>query len=90
MGGYAGENNIIREAHEMARDSMTGIKFRIINLWGNHNIIVEDAFVEFYHNNGTLTSKGNCLLVWKKEEDKWRIFRDCINQTKNRRIYIEK
>jgi len=40
------------------------------------NIIVEDVFVEFYHANGTLVSKGNSLFVWKKEEDEWRIFRD--------------
>ena len=62
--------------HELVRDSITDIKFKIINIWGNENIIVEDAYVEFYHLNGTLVSKGNSLFVWKKESDKWRIFRD--------------
>ncbi len=47
-----GRNSIITEAHEMFRDSITGMSFRIINLWGNDDIIVEDAFVEFYHSNG--------------------------------------
>ena len=71
-----GRNSIITEVHEMFRDSITGMSFRIINLWGNDDIIVEDAYVEFYHSNGTLASKGNALLVWKKEVDTWRIFRD--------------
>lgn len=78
-----GRNSIIREVHEMYRDSITGMSFRIINLWGNATIIVEDAYVEFYHTNGTLVSKGNALLVWKKEADVWRIFRDVYKPDKN-------
>ena len=77
-----GRNSIITEVHEMFRDSITGMNFKIINLWGNGNIIVEDAFVEFYHANGTLVSKGNALLVWKKEADAWRIFRDVYKPDK--------
>lgn len=76
IGAYAGRDNLIKEVHELVRDSITDIKFKIINIWGNENIIVEDAYVEFYHINGTLVSKGNSLFVWKKEIDKWRIFRD--------------
>ena len=72
----------MKEVYEMKRDSITGIKFRIINLWGNENIIVEDAYVEFFHSDGTPLSRGECLLVWKKEEDKWRIFRDVFKPEK--------
>lgn len=79
----SGRNSIITEVHEMYRDSITGMSFEIINLWGNDNIIVEDAFVEFYHSNGTLVSKGNALLVWKKDSEKWRIFRDVYKPDKN-------
>ena len=82
IGAYSGRDNIIKEVHEMARDSITGIKFRIINLWGDENIIIEDAYVEFFHSNGTTISKGECLLVWKKEKDKWRIFRDVYKPEK--------
>ena len=83
VGAYSGRNNIINEVHEMVQDSITGIKFRILNLWGNENIIVEDAYVEFFHSNGTSVSKGESLLVWKKEKDKWRIFRDVYKPDKN-------
>ena len=82
IGAYSGRNNIIKEVHEMARDSITGIKFRIINLWGDENLIIEDAYVEFFHADGTSISKGECLLVWKKEIDKWRIFRDVYKPEK--------
>jgi hypothetical protein len=45
-------------------------------LWGDDNIIVEDAYVEFYKINGEVIGGGNVLLVWKNDGDKWRIFRD--------------
>ena len=82
IGAYSGRENIVKEVYEMKRDSITGIKFRIINLWGNENIIVEDAYVEFFHSDGTPLSKGECLLVWKKEDDTWRIFRDVFKPEK--------
>jgi ketosteroid isomerase-like protein len=82
IGAYSGRDNIVKEVYEMTRDSITGIKFRIINLWGNENIIIEDAYVEFFHSDGTPRGKGECLLVWKKEKDKWRIFRDVYKPEK--------
>jgi len=84
IGAYSGRENIVKEVYEMTRDSMTGIKFRIINLWGDENIIIEDAYVEFFHSDGTSLSKGECLLVWKKEQDKWRIFRDVYKPEKSK------
>ena len=66
----------------MVRDSITDTRFKIINIWGKENIIAENAYVEFYHINGTLVSKGNSLFVWKKEIDKWRIFRDVYEPQK--------
>ena len=82
IGAYAGRDNLIKEVHELVQDSITDIRFKIINIWGNENIIVEDAYVEFYHIDGTLVSKGNSLFVWKKEIDKWRIFRDVYKSQK--------
>jgi len=82
IGSYAGRDNLISEVHGLVQDSITDIRFKIINIWGNENIIVEDAYVEFYHINGTLVSKGNSLFVWKKEKDKWRIFRDVYKSQK--------
>ena len=45
-------------------------------LWGDDNIIVEDAYVEFYKIDGEVTSGFNVLLVWKNDGGTWRIFRD--------------
>jgi ketosteroid isomerase-like protein len=83
IGAYSGRHNIIKEVHEMARDSITGIKFTLNNLWGDENILIEDAYVSFFHSDGTPISKGECLLVWKNENGTWRIFRDVFKPEKD-------
>ena len=82
IGAYEGRDNLIKEVNELIRDRVTDIRIEIINIWGNENIIIEDAYVEFYHIDGTLKSKGNSLFVWRKEGDKWRIFRDVYKPEK--------
>jgi len=70
-----GRKAVIRSAGSLIRHN-TSLRLSIKNLWGDDNIIVEDAYVEFYKINGEITGKGNVLLVWKNDDDKWRIFRD--------------
>lgn len=70
-----GRNAVIRSAGSLIRHNKS-LRLSIINLWGDDNIIVEDAYVEFYKINGEVTGGGNVLLVWKNDGDKWRIFRD--------------
>ncbi len=74
--------------HLLGRDAVIGsakrliengesLRLRIINLWGNDNIIVEDAAVEFYKvDSGEIIGTGQALLVWKNDGGQWRIFRD--------------
>ena len=81
IGTYEGRENIIKDVHGMIQNGTT-LKFKIINLWGNNNIIIEDAYVEFINDKGDVLSKGNSLLVWKKEKDNWRIFRDVYKSQK--------
>lgn len=76
VGNLIGRQNVISEFHAMHRDSITGMNIKILNLWGDGDVIVEDAFVEFFHANGRPVSKGNSLFIWKKEGDTWRIYRD--------------
>ena len=75
IGALVGRENLIKEAQSMIEAGDT-LALRIVDLWGNDDIIVEDAYIEFMDNSGSITSQGDVLLVWKREEDAWRIFRD--------------
>lgn len=81
--------------HLLGRDAVIGsakrliengesLRLSIINLWGDDNIIVEDAAVEFYKvDSGEITGTGQALLVWKNDGGQWRIFRDVFKPNRD-------
>lgn len=71
-----GRNNIVKVFGAMIRDSITGSSFQTTELWGNNELLVEDGTGTWYHANGTAVGSGRYLLVWKKDDGKWKILRD--------------
>ena len=71
-----GRENITRVFGSMIRDSITGSSFKTTKLWGNDQLLVEDGTGTWYHTNGTVVGNGRYLLVWKKDNGKWKILRD--------------
>ena len=71
-----GIDNIVKDFGEMIRDSITGSAFTTTGLWGNNELLVEQGTGFFAHANGKVVSRGRYLVVWKKDDGKWKIFRD--------------
>ena len=71
-----GRENITKVFGSMIRDSITGSNFKTTKLWGNDQLLVEDGTGTWSHANGTVVGSGRYLLVWKKDEGKWKILRD--------------
>ncbi|MGB5322629.1 YybH family protein [Lutimonas sp.] len=71
-----GRKNIIKVFGSMIRDSITGSSFKTTKLWGNDQLLVEDGTGTWFHTNGTVVGSGRYLLVWKKDDGKWKILRD--------------
>ena len=71
-----GRADIVKDFGAMIRDSITGSGFVTTGLWGSDEILVEEGTGYFAHSNGTVTSRGRYLLIWKKEDGLWKIFRD--------------
>lgn len=71
-----GRENIIKAFGGMIRDSITGSSFKTTKLWGNDQLLVEDGTGIWYHANGSAVGSGRYLLVWKKDNGKWKILRD--------------
>ncbi len=71
-----GRKNIIKGFGGMIRDSITGSSFKTTHLWGNDQLLVEDGTGTWSHANGKVVGSGRYLLVWKKDEGKWKILRD--------------
>jgi uncharacterized protein (TIGR02246 family) len=74
-----GKDKILNMFEGFVRNKITGSEFTTIGIWGNDDLIIEEGTGKFFHENGNIVSRGKYLLVWKKIEGKWKIFRDMYN-----------
>lgn len=62
--------------------SQTGAKsfnLNIVDVWGNDELVTEEGNYTMADANGKIIDKGKYLAVWKKENGKWKIYRDIFN-----------
>ncbi len=71
-----GRENIKEAFSRMVRDSITSSSFKTTGLWGNNELLVEQGSGFFAHTTGKWKSNGTYLLIWKKVDGEWQIFRD--------------
>ncbi|MGB5227207.1 MAG: nuclear transport factor 2 family protein [Eudoraea sp.] len=67
--------NIVKVFEGWVRDSVTG-NYTTTGLWGNKDLLVEQGTGYFAHATGKWKASGKYLLVWKKVDGEWKIFRD--------------
>jgi ketosteroid isomerase-like protein len=48
-------------------------------LWGDENMIVEEGEYSFMSEDGHQLDNGKYIVLWKMEDGKWKLFRDCYN-----------
>ena len=48
-------------------------------LWGNQEMLAEEGEFTFIDKNGKRLDKGKYIVLWKIEDGKWKLFRDCYN-----------
>ena len=63
----------------MLRMGIKDVKLTLLDLTGNEDLLLETGAYEMYGDKNTLLDKGKYLVGWKKENGKWKIYRDMIN-----------
>lgn len=58
---------------------ITGIKIQTAEIWGDENCITEEGTLAINIKDGTVVGKGKYLVLWKKEDGKWKIHRDAYS-----------
>ena len=48
-------------------------------LWGDENMLAEEGEFTFMSSEDKLLDKGKYIVLWKKEDGMWKLFRDCYN-----------
>ena len=71
-----GREDIMKTFGSMVRDSATISGFETTDVWGSDSLVVEQGTGFFEHAAGKWRSTGRYLLVWKKVDGEWKIFRD--------------
>jgi ketosteroid isomerase-like protein len=55
------------------------ISLTTLEIWGDENFISEEGLFEIKLKDGKVADKGKYIVLWKKEEGKWKIHRDISN-----------
>ena len=55
------------------------ISLTTIEVWGDENYITEEGSFEIKLKDGKIADKGKYVVVWKKEDGKWKLHRDLSN-----------
>ncbi len=76
MPSVVGRDNIVKNFGGMIRHDITGASFNTIGLWGNDQLLVEEGTGIWSLENGQVVEQGTYLVVWKKDNGNWKIFRD--------------
>lgn len=57
---------------------LTSIDFQTIDIFGSEALIAEEGNIKLYINDAEV-GDSKYIVLWKKEEGKWKLFRDISN-----------
>lgn len=77
--GAEGRAAIISAVSGIFKAGITGIKLTSKEIWGDENSIMEEGAFALNIKDGTVIEKGKYLVLWKKEDGKWKLHRDMFN-----------
>ena len=75
----SGRNNILATWGYFVRNGMTGYKITPIDVWGSEALVGEEGTWTFSDKEGKELDHGKYVVLWKMEDGKWKLFRDCWN-----------
>ena len=52
---------------------------KTIDVWGNDELIAEEGTANLFDQKGSVLDQAKYLVIWKKEDGQWKIFRDMWN-----------
>jgi len=79
MPAVKGRENLIKLWGSFINIGMGGLEFTTLEVWGDENYITEEGLIVIKAKNGTQLDKGKYVVLWKKENGKWKLHRDISN-----------
>ncbi len=79
MPAVKGKENLITLWGSFINAGMGGLELTTIEVWGDENYITEEGLIVIKAKDGTQLDRGKYLVLWKKENGKWKLHRDISN-----------
>lgn len=73
-----GKNNIASLFAGMIKSGITKADLKLENVYGSEDLLVEEG-VAFLYAGDAVVAEEKYIVVWKKEDGKWKLFRDIFN-----------
>ena len=63
----------------MVNSPVTGVNFETIEVFGTEDLLAEEGKITIYIKD-KIVAEEKSILLWKKEDGKWKMFRDITNK----------
>ncbi len=74
----SGIENIQATFSGMIKSGISKVNLRTIEVWGTEDLITEEGAYSLFAGEAEV-DKGKYLVLWKKEDGNWKLFRDILN-----------
>jgi ketosteroid isomerase-like protein len=74
----SGRKNIQSVLSGIMNSGISSIDLITIDVWGTENLITEEGELSLLVGD-TVVDQGKYIVLWKKEDGKWNLFRDIFN-----------
>ena len=74
-----GRSNIKNAMMNFIKSDATKMNVQINNVWGDDETLVSEGTMSFSTKDGQVVDKSKYITIYKKEDGRWKIFRDCFN-----------
>lgn len=72
-------NNIVNFWGSVVRMGVKDLKLNITDIYGDGDVYVETGTLELFGTDNISLDKGKYVVVWKKENGNWKMYRDIWN-----------
>jgi len=76
---HEGRNKIQTVYQGFIKDGANKLDLITTGVWGTEDMLAEEGLFTFADKDGKQLDKGKYIVLWKKEDGKWKLFRDCYN-----------
>jgi uncharacterized protein (TIGR02246 family) len=74
-----GRENIRQAYADWIKTGVPTFSMHTVDVWGNEDQMTAEEEWKFSDTDGKVVSKGKSLELFKMEDGKWKLYRDCYN-----------